>query len=151
MGYFEAMKVMKRPAAEVKLGRLSGIASAANMGGVPEGNTSKIGVSLGALRDFLKRYRISHDSVTRLTGFSLRAVTNWNQGSKPSASTSRRLNEMKRLFSALERLVSPDAIGEWLKEPNPAFDGSTPLQVIERGESDRIWRMVYELESGERS
>jgi len=26
---------------------------------------------------------------------------------------------------------------------------STPLQVIERGETDRIWRMVYELESGE--
>ena len=37
----------------------------------------------------------------------------------------------------------------WLKDPNPAFDGSTPLQVIERGETDRIGRMVYELESGE--
>ena len=34
-------------------------------------------------------------------------------------------------------------------EPNPAFDGSTPLQVVERGETDRVWRMVYELESGE--
>ncbi len=32
---------------------------------------------------------------------------------------------------------------------NPAFDGSTPPQVIERGETDRIWRRVYELESGE--
>jgi hypothetical protein len=30
-----------------------------------------------------------------------------------------------------------------------AFDGSTPLQVIERGETDRIWRMIYELEFGE--
>jgi hypothetical protein len=149
MGYIDAMKVLKKPAAEVKSGHLGGIASAANIRAVLEGNPSKIGVSRGSLRDFLKRYRISHDSVTRLTGFSLRAVTNWNQGSKPSASTSRRLNEMKRLFSALERLVSPEAIGMWLKEPNPAFDGSTPLQVIERGESDRIWRMVYELESGE--
>jgi hypothetical protein len=61
----------------------------------------------------------------------------------------RRLTEIKRLFAALENLVSPEAIGPWLKEPNPAFDGSTPLQVIERGETDRIWRMVYELESGE--
>ena len=99
--------------------------------------------------DFLKQYHLSHESITRMTGFSLRAVTNWNQGSKPSASTSRRLVEIKRLFAALERLVSPEAIGEWLKQPNPAFDGSTPVQVIERGESDRIWRMVYELESGE--
>jgi hypothetical protein len=54
-----------------------------------------------------------------------------------------------RLFAALENLVSPGAIGSWLQDPNPAFDGSTPLQVMERGESDRIWRMVYELESGE--
>jgi hypothetical protein len=61
----------------------------------------------------------------------------------------RRLTEIKRLFAALEKLVSPQAIGPWLKDPNPAFDGSTPLQVIERGETDRIWRMVYELESGE--
>ena len=88
-------------------------------------------------------------ALTRMTGFSLRAVSNWSQGSKPSSSTSRRLTEIKRLFAALENLVSPEAIGSWLKEPNPAFDGSTPLQVIERGESDRIWRMVYELESGE--
>jgi len=47
------------------------------------------------------------------------------------------------------QIVSPEAIGPWLKDPNPAFDGSTPLQVIERGETARIWRMVYELESGE--
>jgi len=49
----------------------------------------------------------------------------------------------------MENLVSSAAIGPWLKDPNPAIDGSTPFQVIERGESDRIWRMVYELESGE--
>jgi hypothetical protein len=36
-----------------------------------------------------------------------------------------------------------------VKEPNPAFDGSTPLQVVERGETDRIWWMLYELESRE--
>jgi len=37
----------------------------------------------------------------------------------------------------------------WERSSRPAFDGSTPLQVVERGETDRIWRMVYELESGE--
>ena len=40
-------------------------------------------------------------------------------------------------------------VGRWLKQPNPAFDGSTPLQVVERGEMDRIWRMLYDLESGQ--
>lgn len=102
-----------------------------------------------SIKELARRYRVSYEALTRLTGFSLRAVSNWSQGSKPSSSTARRLTEVKRLFTALENLVSPEAIGPWLKVPNPAFDGSTPLQVIERGESDRIWRMVYELESGE--
>ncbi len=57
--------------------------------------------------------------------------------------------DMKRFFAALKTLIVRDAIGPWLKESNPAFDGSTPLQVIERGETDRIWRMIYELQSGE--
>jgi hypothetical protein len=107
------------------------------------------GVGAISLKDMTTRYGISYDTLTRMTGFSLRAVSNWSQGSKPSSSTGRRLAETKRLFAALEKLVSPEAIGPWLKDPNPAFDGSTPLQVIERGETDRIWRMVYELESGE--
>ena len=49
---------------------------------------------------------------------------------------------------ALSDMVEAKAIGEWLKRPNPAFEGSTPLQVIERGETDRIWRMIWELQSG---
>lgn len=53
------------------------------------------------------------------------------------------------LAEALWRLVDARAIGSWLMQPNPAFDGSTPLQVIERGETDRLWRMIYELESGQ--
>jgi hypothetical protein len=104
------------------------------------------GVSIKALAS---RYNISRESLTRITGFSLRGLVNWSEGAKPSASTTRRLTEVKRLFAALEKLICPEAIGPWLKEPNPAFDGSTPLQVIERGETDRVWRMVHELESGE--
>lgn len=109
----------------------------------------RAGVSGVSVKDLTARYGISYDTLTRMTGFSLRAVSNWSQGSRPSASTARRLTEIKRLFAALEKLVSAKAIGPWLKETSPAFDGSTPLQVIERGETDRIWRMVYELESGE--
>ena len=102
-----------------------------------------------SVRQFCDAYAVTQDTFTRLTGFSPRAVANWAQGRKPSASTERRLIELKRLFTALERLVTKEAIGPWLKEPNPAFDGSTPLQVIERGEIDRLWRMIYELEAGE--
>lgn len=46
-------------------------------------------------------------------------------------------------------LMEPTQVGRWLKQLNSAFDGSTPLQVVERGEIDRIWRMLNELESGQ--
>ncbi|HEY1662134.1 MAG TPA: hypothetical protein VGI03_06925 [Verrucomicrobiae bacterium] len=114
------------------------------------GTIIKPGVSQGfQVRDFCQTYAMTRETFTRLTGFSPRAVAHWTQGRKPSVSTGRRLTEMNRIFAALETLVAREAIGPWLKEANSAFDGSTPLQVIERGETDRIWRMIYELQSGE--
>jgi hypothetical protein len=59
-----------------------------------------------------------------------------------------RLVEVDRLFREMARVMEGIEIGPWLAQPNPAFDSSTPLEVIERGELDRIWRMVYDLESG---
>lgn len=101
------------------------------------------------VKEFCDSYGLNQDTFTRLTGFSPRAVAHWAQGRKPSASTERRLAELRRLLKELEEFIAGESIGPWLKEPNPAFDGSTPLQVVERGETDRIWRMIYELGSGE--
>jgi len=114
-------------------------------------NTVQVAGSLRGLdvKEFCDSYGVNQDTFTRLTGFSPRAVAHWAQGRKPSASTERRLAELGRLFEELEKLIAGERIGPWLKEPNPAFDGSTPLQVVERGETDRIWRMIYELGSGE--
>lgn len=78
---------------------------------------------------------MTQDSFTRLAGFSPRAVAHWASGRTPGGSAQKRLTELTRLFDALSDLVDAEAIGEWLKQPNPAFDGSTPLQVIERGGS----------------
>ena len=51
-------------------------------------------------------------------------------------------------FAHLFEHMKASAIAAWLEEPNRAFRGLKPLEVIERGEVDRIWRMVFELESG---
>ena len=102
-----------------------------------------------SVKEFCASYGVTQEMFTRLTGFSPRAVAHWAQGRKPSASTERRLRELDRIFETLGQIVHKQAIGPWLQRPNAAFDGSTPLQVIERGEIDRIWRMIYELQSGE--
>jgi hypothetical protein len=56
--------------------------------------------------------------------------------------------ERRRLLDALADIIDAKVIGQWLQRPNQQFDGSTPLQVMERGESDRLWRMIWQLREG---
>ena len=77
-----------------------------------------------------------------------RTVATWLAGESPNRENQRIVSEMFRLFEAFAEVVPASQIGPWLDTPNPAFEGSTPLQVIERGESDRLWRMIWELRMG---
>ena len=103
----------------------------------------------GLLRHYSAAFKMTQPVVVRLTGFSPRSVAKWSEGITPSPKQEKALVEMDRLLDGLSRVMQPAQIGQWLKSPNPAFDGSTPLQVVERGEIDRIWRMLYDLESGQ--
>ena len=102
-----------------------------------------------AIEKIAEKFGLRQETLSRMTGFSLRAVAGWSNGKTPSAPVRRALVEMDRLLDSLSRLMKPKDVGHWLKQSNPALDGSTPVQVIERGQADRIWRLLYFLESGE--
>lgn len=103
----------------------------------------------GLLQHYRRQFNMPQPIVVRLTGFSPRSVAKWSEGVLPSPKQEKALVEMDRLLDGLSRVMQPAEIGRWIKAPNPAFDGSTPLQLVERGELDRIWRMLYDLESGQ--
>lgn len=92
-------------------------------------------------------YGLRREDLGRLTGFSLRALAEWSAGKLPSEPAKRRLHEIRRLLDALAEVVKVEAIPGWLKTRNPNFDNMTPIQVIEVGEIDRLWQMVYALGS----
>lgn len=76
-------------------------------------------------------------------------ATSFDRGiRRPSEPVIRRLTELQRIVDALSDVIDPEVIGQWLTTPNGAFEGSKPLEVIERGEVDRIWRMIFLLRSG---
>jgi hypothetical protein len=52
------------------------------------------------------------------------------------------------LCDALSEVVDREALGLWFQTPNDAFDGLKPIEVIERGEIDRLWNMVFQLQTG---
>ena len=101
------------------------------------------------LRVYRATFNLPQADIVRLTGFSPRSVAKWSQGDRPSPKQEKAIVEMDRLLDGLARVMEPAEVGRWLKSSNAAFDGSTPLQVVERGEADRLWRMLYELESGQ--
>ena len=103
----------------------------------------------GLMQHYRKKFHLAQPLVVRLTGFSPRSVAKWAQGESPSHKQEKALVEMDRLLDSLARVMETEQVGRWMKTPNPAFDGSTPMQVIERGEMDRIWRMLYDVESGQ--
>jgi len=89
-------------------------------------------------------YHLRREELSRLSGFSLRALADWSAGKLPSLPAQRRLQEIRRLLDALAEIVQPAAIPGWMRTPNPAFDKLSPLQVIEMGEIDRLWQMVHQ-------
>lgn len=100
------------------------------------------------VRDIRTSFGLPRNVFSRLSHFSERAIADWETGQALSGQSRQRMIELKRLQEALATVVKSDYVGQWLQAPNEAFDGLKPLEVIERGETDRIWRMIYLLESG---
>lgn len=111
----------------------------------PVKSSPKAEVLVGKVR---KEMGLSRREFSRLTGYSERAIVNWESGRTPDEPALRRIREIERLRSRLSHVVKPEFIAEWLSTPNDEFDGLKPLEVIERGEIDRLWDMIFYLESG---
>ena len=84
----------------------------------------------------------------RLLSISVRSLAGFERTVAPTDPVVRKLTELRRLTDALSEVIRADAIGSWFRKPNPAFGGSKPLEVVERGESDQRWEMIYFLRSG---
>ena len=98
--------------------------------------------------DRRQKLGLSRKVFSRLTGFTERAIANWESGGTPDEPGLRRMRETERFQTRLAELVKADAFPAWLDAPNPAFAGLKPLEVIERGEIDRLWNMIFYLQSG---
>lgn len=84
----------------------------------------------------------------RLVNVSVRTIADVESKQKQVEKLRRNYVEVKRLCDVLSEVVDPACLGDWFKTPNDALDEFKPIEVIERGEIDRLWEMVYRLRSG---
>jgi len=142
------MKLQKKSSAGKGVAGRSLRSSGAN--GTTHMSASKLSASteIADIRKLSRAYNLSNEALSRVTGASPRTVSYWNAGTPPQRSSAQKIREVARLFDALAGLIKAKTIGDWLQRPNKQFDGSTPLQVIERGETDRLWQMIWQLREG---
>ena len=123
--------------AVIKTQKIQGLAGA---GLVRVGSESRL-----QLRDQLQMQRVVF---CRVVNVSERTIAKVEATAERVEKLFRPYNEVFRLTEALSDVVDPDSLGTWFQTPNASFGELKPMEVIERGEIDRLWEMVFRLRSG---
>ena len=67
----------------------------------------------------------------RVVNVSERTIAKVESETDTAEKLKRPYNEVYRLLEALDDVVEANSIGNWLQEPNAAFDCLKPMEVIE--------------------
>lgn len=101
------------------------------------------------LMEWRREIGIPRDVFARVADCSIRTLATYEKQPALPDTVRRQVSEAVRLLQALQELVGEDAaLKEWLRTANPAFENRTPLELIQKGESDRLWRMVHQVRFG---
>jgi transcriptional regulator with XRE-family HTH domain len=112
------------------------------------GHLASLPASAQLVADVRSGLGVTRELFARLTGFSVRAITGWEAGRPISEPGLRRVKEMERLRAALAEGMREEFIPQWLETPCEGLGNLKPVEVLERGEVDRLWRVVLPIGSG---
>jgi DNA-binding XRE family transcriptional regulator len=89
---------------------------------------------------------MSRDDFCRLLNVSVRTLADVEYCKNQGEKLRRPYAELARLCRALSRLMPVEAISSWLTLPGARTDGMKPFELIERGEIDRLWELVFQVQ-----
>jgi len=92
-------------------------------------------------RDLREAFRLSRERLARLVGVSAKTVERWE--SKPATRPARdetraRMAQLREIADLGATVYTRERLGDFLEAPLAEFGGLTALQLIERGEADRV-------------
>ena len=109
-----------------------------------------VGPHQGKTLDILRITRIlqtSQEGLSRILNVSAKTAHRWMKGTRPRPKPElERLSQVVSLL--LETLPNEDAIRSYLNHPNPSFDGDTPMNLLVRGEFDRVAADIEAVREG---
>jgi antitoxin Xre/MbcA/ParS-like protein len=93
--------------------------------------------------------QIQDSDVADLLGADPEAVARWDQGSEfPPAAAEKSLLEIEYIVDLLADFYEPAEAREWLFSPQSLLGGSTPADLIRRGDLDAVLRLAGQLREG---
>jgi hypothetical protein len=85
---------------------------------------------------------LSRERMARLVDVSAKTIERWeDQRSLPTRASSRIRAQLAQIQAVRDLglcVYTPEGFHQFLKTPLPAFDGRTPLQMIEQGKADDV-------------
>ena len=90
----------------------------------------------------------SRNQLAHVMNASDRAIVNWEQGDPISSVYAAKLREIQSIYNELKQLMKPEEIGSWLLAEMEEFEGRTPVDLISKGETGRLWASLFYLRSG---
>jgi len=90
---------------------------------------------------------LSQEALARILDVSAKTVQRWLKGTKPKPRPE--LVQLARLVALLEEVLpSKHAIQSYLNHPNPSFSGDRPIELLMRGEFERIEADLQAMQEG---
>jgi DNA-binding transcriptional regulator YiaG len=85
--------------------------------------------------------------IARATGATLSTVQDWlTLQREPTDVRTERIAELAAIVERIGRFMAPEYIPVWLSKPIAALDDEKPIDLLRRGQSDRVARLVSSLE-----
>ena len=91
-------------------------------------------------RDLRQAFRLSRERLARLIGVSAKTVERWEaRPTRPARDETReRMAQLREIAELGATVYTAERLGDFMSAPLAELGGLTPLQLIERGEADRV-------------
>ncbi|MCI0747251.1 MAG: hypothetical protein L0Y58_17745 [Verrucomicrobia subdivision 3 bacterium] len=84
----------------------------------------------------------SRNQLAHVMNASDRAIVNWEAGDPINPVYAAKLREIQSVYNELKQLMKPEEIGPWLLTEMEEFEGRTPADLINKGETGRFLGIV---------
>lgn len=94
-------------------------------------------------------FSISIETLARFLNTTSRTVMRWKkEGVNPSSYHRERLEKIAYIDRRLRQVLKPDAIERWLHAYNDSLGGKRPVDLLAKGQYDRLLSAIAQLEEG---